>query len=146
MAHAEIGRVKIDVGRSDEAIDHIRTAIRLSPTDPIIHAWYFWAGMAAVHLADNGAALEWLLKARQANPNFEHTLQLLAVTYQRIGEKRRARSMMSDYLAKRPRFSISAWRESMRTANPVATWQRQAIADVFRSLGAPEQRRNIARR
>lgn len=145
-AHAEIGRVKIDLGRSEEAIAHLRHAIRLSPTDPVIYAWYFWAGMAAVHLDDRTAALHWLLKARQANRNFAHTLQLMAVTYQRAGDHQRAEAAIREFLATLPGFTLEAWRRGMATRDPVAAGQRQAIEDDLRRLGVPEHRHAVARR
>jgi tetratricopeptide (TPR) repeat protein len=65
--HAELGRTKIDVGRADEAINHIETAIRINPTEPRLFNWYYWAGMAAVHAGKSETALQWLLKWREPN-------------------------------------------------------------------------------
>ena len=144
LAFAEIGRAKIDSGRAHETIGHIEAAVRLSPTDPHLHIWYFWAGLAAVHVADNSAALAWLLKARQANRNFRFTLQLLAVTYQRLGEEERAQAAMSDYLKRSPGFSLSAWRRNMATSNPIASRQRRDIEDVLHRLGVREETPAIA--
>ncbi len=146
LAHAEIGRTKIDAGRAHETIEHIEAALRLSPTDPHAHIWYFWAGMAAVHLAENKAASAWLLKARQANRNFSHSLQLLAVTYQRQGEEAQARTVMADYIKSTPAFSLTSWRRSFATPNPVATRQRKDIEDVLRRLGVPENAPAVAQR
>lgn len=55
LAHAELGRVKIEVGLAEEAVGHIETAIHLSPADPYLFAWYYWAGMAETHVATKSA-------------------------------------------------------------------------------------------
>ena len=43
-AHGELGRALIELGRAEDAIAHIRHAIRLSPTDSGLYIWCLWAG------------------------------------------------------------------------------------------------------
>ena len=69
-AHAELGRIKIDAGRAHESIAHIRQALEVNPPEANMHVLYFWMGLAALHIADDEAAVQWLLKARQINPAF----------------------------------------------------------------------------
>ena len=64
-AQAELGRIKIEVGLAHDTITHIEKAIALSPTDSAALAgWCLWAGQAAVHIGDYGAAVNWLERAR----------------------------------------------------------------------------------
>ena len=77
---------------ADEAVGHIEQALQLSPPEPNGHGLYFWAGMAALHVSDDLGAVQWLLKARQANPTFRLSAQLLAVAYLGVGEHEAARA------------------------------------------------------
>ena len=140
FAHAELGRTKIEAGRAGEAFTDIEEAIRLSPTDPFIHVWYFWAGMAALHVADDKTAVLWLLKARQANRAYSHSAQLLAIAYFGLGEKEKAQAVMGEYLKANPGFSLATWRRSFPARNPVVSEQRKRIEDALRHLGVAEVR------
>jgi DNA-binding winged helix-turn-helix (wHTH) protein/TolB-like protein len=54
VALAELGRAKIDAGRTHEALAHIETAIRTIPDFGAVHLWRFWAGQGALLLGDHG--------------------------------------------------------------------------------------------
>ena len=137
-AHAELGRIKIDAGRAHETASHIQEALQLNSPEPNIHVLYFWAGLAALHIADDQAAVQWLLKARQANPTFHLSAGLLAVAYLGIGEEGQARASLAEYHKAAPNFSIAAWKRSMPTRNPILAKQRERIIDAWRRLGVPE--------
>ena len=137
-AHAELGRTKIEAGRAHEALAHIETALRLSPTDPLVHVWYFWAGMAALHIADYQAAVQWLLKARQANRSYALSVQLLAVAYHGLGEFEKAKALMAEYLHQSANFTIARWSRIFVTDNPIVAEQRKRIEEALRGLGVPE--------
>ena len=81
QAHAELGRASLELGRTDDAIAHIREAIGLSPTDNGLYICCLWAGMAAVHPGEYHAALGWLRTSRQANHAFDNTLIWLALAH-----------------------------------------------------------------
>jgi DNA-binding winged helix-turn-helix (wHTH) protein/tetratricopeptide (TPR) repeat protein len=144
-AHAELGRIKIEAGRAHESVGHIQEALELNPSEPNIHVLYYWAGMAALHIADDQAALEWLLKARQANPSFSGSASLLAVAYLGIGEEGQAQATMAEFLKIAPRFSIEGWKRwAPPTRNPIVGRQRERIWDAWRQLGAPEHAPAVA--
>ncbi|HEY7552379.1 MAG TPA: winged helix-turn-helix domain-containing protein [Hyphomicrobiaceae bacterium] len=139
-ARAELGRVKIELGLAEEALDDIRKAIALSPTDSAsLAGWRLWAGEAAVHIGDYVAAVDWLEGARQANQADFSPLPWLAVAYAGIGQEDKARAEMSTYLAKAPGFTLAAWnRDNPRSHHPVVAEQRARIAEMLRRLGVPE--------
>jgi tetratricopeptide (TPR) repeat protein len=137
-AHAELGRIKIDAGRAREAIAHIEQAIDLNPAGPNMHVLYYWAGMAALHITDDQAAVKWLLRSRQANPAFPPSAPLLAVAYLGIGEEWQARAGLAEYLKTAPDASIAAWKRWVPSPNPIVAKQRERIWDAFRRLGLPE--------
>ena len=131
---AELGRTEIDAGRSKEAMIHLEEAIRLSPTDPLIYLRYFWAGMAAVHLSDDLAAVKWLLKARQANRYYPHSSMWLAVAYQRMGEDEKANAMMAEYRKTALSFTIAGWKRHFATKDGIVAEQRERIERDLRRL------------
>jgi tetratricopeptide (TPR) repeat protein len=143
-AHAELGRIKIEAGRAHETLGHIKEALELIPPEPNVHLLYFWAGMAAVHTSDDKVAVEWLLKAHQANPAFRYSEQWLAVAYLGAGEEEQARATMAEYLKSAPSFSIAGWKRSMTSRNPSVAKQRDRIVDAFRRLHVPDDDSAVA--
>ena len=140
MAHAHLGRIKIDAGRANEAIGHIEEAILLSPADSNVYVYYFWAGMAALHLGDDQAALQWLLKARQADRAYPFTALYLALAYLGLGDVEKAQASYTEFLKDVPRYSIEGWRRGMPARNPAVAEQRKRIEDALRHLGVAEVR------
>ena len=103
--------------------------------------------MAAIYNSDDRAAVPWLLKARQANPSFRLSAQLLAVAYLGIGDEQAARASLAEYLKESPNFSINAWKRFMPpTHNSIVVKQRERIIDAWRRLGVPEDDAPLASR
>jgi TolB-like protein/Flp pilus assembly protein TadD len=143
-AHAELGRVKIEVGRASETVAHVTTAVRLGPTDPSLHIWCFWAGQAALHAGDDNMALNWLLRARQANSEYANSLAWLAVAYLALGREDEARAALAEFLIKEPGFTVDGWNRAHPRRNPELTVQRNRIESLLRRLGAPESRQQAS--
>jgi DNA-binding winged helix-turn-helix (wHTH) protein/tetratricopeptide (TPR) repeat protein len=137
-AHAELGRIKIDAGRAHESIAHIREALELNPPEANMHVLYFWMGFAALHIADDEAAVQWLLKARQTNPAFRLPQLYLAPAYLGIGDEEQARASLAEFLKLSPKFSIAEWKRWIPTPTPIVARQRERIMDAWRRLGVPE--------
>ena len=86
-ARAELARTLIDVGRAEEAIAQLKEAIEATPTDISPHWWYFWLGLAALHLPDRNAdALRWFEKSHDYNSQHDTTLRLWAVALADAGQ------------------------------------------------------------
>jgi TolA-binding protein len=117
---------------------HIEEAIRLSPPEPNIHVHYFWAGLAALHIADDRAALQWLLKSRQANPSFTLSALMLAVAYLGMGNEERARATLAEFRKSVPEFTIASWTRWRPTQNATVAKQRERIRDAWRRLDVPD--------
>jgi DNA-binding winged helix-turn-helix (wHTH) protein len=138
-ARAELGRAKIDAGRSEEAIQDIETALRLSPGEPRKHVWHFWAGLAALHAGKDEAAMGWLLKARAAGHRRPRLIfPALAVAYAGIGREDEARAVMAEYLAQVPQATVSSLMDGLAHPGAAVATQRERITVLVRRLGVPE--------
>ena len=137
-AHSELAAAKTAAGRAPESFRHIEEALQLAPPEPNIQILYFNAGYAALHVADDRAAVKWFLKARQTNPAYPNTALWLAAAYLGIGEDEAARVSLAEYLREKPRFSIEGFRRFVPTSNPVVAKQQERIIDAWRRLGVPE--------
>ncbi|HEV8694125.1 MAG TPA: winged helix-turn-helix domain-containing protein, partial [Lysobacter sp.] len=135
LAHAELGRIKIEVGLADQSVAHIERAIRLSSNDPYIYAWYYWAGMAEAHLGHYERAIEWFLKARRANQASKLSVPWLAVSYAALDKMSEARTYLEEARAIWPDFSISSWNASFPRRYPTVRAQRARIETIFCELG-----------
>jgi DNA-binding winged helix-turn-helix (wHTH) protein/TolB-like protein len=138
LAHGELGRALIETGHAEDAVAHIEEAIRLSPDDPYVAAWYFWAGIAQAHAGRYDKAAERLLQARGAKRGYPNPLGWLAVAYAGLGDLERGRSYLEQHRGHFRRFSLAAWRVAFPYTNPVVTEQRKRIEALLRQLGAPE--------
>ena len=103
-----------------------------------MHVLYFWMGLAALHIADDEAAVQWLLKARQTNPAFRVSALYLAPAYLGIGDEEIARASMAEFLKGVPKFSVAESKRWVATRNPIVARQRERIWDAWRRLGVPE--------
>jgi DNA-binding winged helix-turn-helix (wHTH) protein/TolB-like protein len=137
-AHAELGRIKLEVGLAREAITHIEKAVALSPTDSAaLSGWCLWAGQAAVHLGDYKAAVDWLERARQANRANRSPVLWLAVAYAGLGREDKARTEMAEYRNKTPSFTVASWNEDNPRHSAVVSVQRERIEAILRRLDVP---------
>lgn len=137
-AWAEAGRTKIDIGRADEAMQDIESAIRLAPSEPRLYNWYYWLGMAAVHAGRSDSAEHWLLKGRQDDPLYYRlAMPWLAIAYADLGREEEGRTLMAQYLAKHPTYALAGWSKAFPRLNPRVATQRNRIAEVLQRLGVP---------
>jgi DNA-binding winged helix-turn-helix (wHTH) protein/Tfp pilus assembly protein PilF len=137
--HAEAGRAKIDVGRADEAIIDIETAIRLAPTEPRLLNWLYWAGMAAVHADRSETAIRWFQKWREPGQPYERFVApWLAVAYIDVGREDEGRALIAAYLARVPTFTIATFTRNFPSSRPAVARQRQRVTELLRRLGVPE--------
>ena len=138
QAHAELGRVKIDIGLAAETASDIERALLISPRDREIAFWYFWAGQAAIHVGDGEAAVAWLRKAVEANPDYPNPLPWFAVAYAMLGRDDEARRYLDQFLRVRPGLTISGWDAAYRRRHPIVLAQLERAYTVLRRLDVPD--------
>lgn len=136
--HSELAATKVAVGRAHESVRHIEEALALAPPEPNVQILYFYAGSAALHAADDSAAVRWFLKARQANPAYTNVALWLAAAYLGVGDEQAARASLAEYLREKPGFNIEGFKRFVLSPNPVVAKQRERIMDAWRRLGVPE--------
>jgi tetratricopeptide (TPR) repeat protein len=95
-AYANLGRSKFLTGSIEELIPAQRQAIRLSPRDPYISAWFDRIG--TVHLLQSriDEAIIWLEEARRANRVYPLAHAHLASAYALKGESGRAAAELAE--------------------------------------------------
>ncbi len=144
--HAQLGRARIDLGQADEALADIENAIALSPSEPALHIWHYWAGMAALHAGKDEAALAWLLKARLPGGSiYRFALLQLSAAYTLLGRETDGRETLAMYRARWPALSLAGLKQDLRAHNPTVSAQRERIFAVLRRLGVPEEPVKAAR-
>jgi len=85
-ALAAIGWCKLYTGSIDEVIPLLERAIRLSPRDPNIGAWYNRIGLVHLVRSSIAEALLWFEKAHSTNPASSSVHSYLAACYALNGE------------------------------------------------------------
>ena len=144
-ARAELGRTLIDIGKPEHAIAEIERAIKMSPTDISLYTWWYWAGLAALHLSDHEGALNRLLRSLQANPSHDNTLRLMAVALADAGREEEARKKVEEFLRARPGATLDDWRRPNWDGHPEVTARREHIRATLKRLGVPEAKQQAAR-
>jgi adenylate cyclase len=121
-----------------KAIDLLTQAIRLDPKN-VDEDVLFNMGLAHFRLGNDAAAIDWLRKAADSNPNSPHPLATLAMAYSRSGDQSRARAAVAALLRVDPKFRMSAIQAQI-TGLP-AIYQKYwetTLLPVGRQAGLPE--------
>jgi TolB-like protein/DNA-binding winged helix-turn-helix (wHTH) protein/Flp pilus assembly protein TadD len=95
-AITSLGWSKFMTGSLEEAIPIQERAIRLSPRDPAIDAWYWRIGMVHLLQSHTDEAIRWLERARSANPARPGPHAYLASAYALNGDADRAASELAE--------------------------------------------------
>jgi TolB-like protein/Flp pilus assembly protein TadD len=95
-AIAALGYCKLWTGSMGEATLLQEQAIRLSPRDPLIGAFYLRIGQAHLLQSRTDDAIPWLEKARNTNPGHPHSHAWLASAYVLKGETERAAAELAE--------------------------------------------------
>jgi tetratricopeptide (TPR) repeat protein len=106
------------LGQPEKAIPLIDRAIHLSPRDPLTGIFAWQMGTAHLFLRHDRLAIEWLLKARVANPTNMFVLGDLTAAYALTGDDQKARAYQVELAKVRPQFSIALLRANRESDNP----------------------------
>lgn len=136
-AHAQIGRLKIDLGEAHSALPHIELALRLSPLDAQRSLWFTFAGLALLYTGQPKMARQWLEKSVAAAPQFVTALVFLGVAQELDGQDADARRTIEEARRINPSLSIARVERQFAPDEPRALAGWSPIADSLRRIGLP---------
>jgi tetratricopeptide (TPR) repeat protein len=137
-AHADIGFVKILLGRAEETEGHIADAMRLSPRDPGLHRWYAFLGISYLYIGKLGHAVDWLQRSVGLNPNLALPYFFLAAALALMDRGKEAADACAAGRRLDPSFSVARFRGESRSDNSIYLAQREHIHEGMRKAGVPE--------
>jgi TolB-like protein/class 3 adenylate cyclase len=137
-AHAWIGMGKYLTGRFDETDGHVLEALRISPRDTSAGIWMLFASFAKLCLGRDEEAVAWLNRSVELSPSMPQAHFLLAAAFARLDALEDAREAARAGLELNPSFTISQYRSSPFSDNPVYLAGRERIYEGLRLAGVPE--------
>jgi TolB-like protein/class 3 adenylate cyclase/Tfp pilus assembly protein PilF len=142
LALAALGHCRFFSGAIEGAIAAQEEAIRLSPRDPRISNLYWRIGMVYLLQSRTDEAVQWLEKARSANPRLPGPHAWLAASYALRGETARAAAELAEarQLSGDGRYSsITRFTDSRSWAPEIHTLAESTFFAGLRQAGVPEE-------
>jgi adenylate cyclase len=109
LAWSSRGHVYRVAGLPDEAVGSFERAIRMSPTDPLLHRAFAQMGIAFIELRRFDDAIILGKKAQRQNPSYVPIYRCLASAFAHLGRDAEAREAAARMLEVDPTFTISSW-------------------------------------
>ncbi|WP_285674425.1 BTAD domain-containing putative transcriptional regulator [Paralimibaculum aggregatum] len=128
------GMINGFIGRPEQAIEDCRTAIRLSPLDPLIYRAHYGLALAHVVLGDYRAAVRWARQGVASGPNYIPGYYMLIAGLANTGEDAECARVGERVLQLLPDMTVNRWRENTPIRCEPA---RQTIAESLRKAGLP---------
>jgi adenylate cyclase len=122
-------------GRTDEGIENLKKAMRLSPYDPVM--FFFFLGMSIAHFAleEYEEAADWAQRSVQRGPADPAAYRYLAASYAHLDRIDEARGALREMFSLDPKFSLDADRVILSTADPAFV---ERLFDGLRKAGLKE--------
>ncbi|HLX15974.1 MAG TPA: adenylate/guanylate cyclase domain-containing protein [Bradyrhizobium sp.] len=139
IAHAQIGFAKYVTGRGGETEAHVLEALRLSPRDTNANVWATWVGNAKHQVGADEEALAWFRRAIEANRNLPVGHFFLAAALALLDRLDEAKQAAQAGLALDPSFTVSRFRASASSDNPIYLGRRERVYEGMRQAGIPEE-------
>jgi TolB-like protein/Tfp pilus assembly protein PilF len=131
--HAFLSTVLVFVGRAEEALGHVETAMRLNPHFPF---WYYYAlGASQFMLTRYDAAIESFEKAIERNPAWTSTHRILVAAYGQLGMIDEAEWEMEELRMLGFEPTLANWRSRIQIEDPAYLAR---YFDGLRKAGVPE--------
>jgi adenylate cyclase len=127
------GTVLSVVGRAEEAIPHLKEALRLNPIPP--NSYLRSLGMAHREAGRYDEAIAYYRRATTREPNDVTAQFALAATCSMAGREEEARAAAKEALRINPKFSVERYMKTYPLKDPVA---RERFAQALRKAGLPD--------
>jgi TolB-like protein len=135
VAWQRSGWIRVYAGECELAIEHLRTAMRLSPLDPLMHLAYSAAAFACFLLDDLDQSSAWSDRALQMRPDWPAALRVSAMSNALAGRERLAQQAMLRLRALQPSLRLSNLHEQMFLHRAE---HMEKFVDGMRKAGLPE--------
>jgi adenylate cyclase len=138
-AHALPGFRKMYLGRSEEGLAGVETALRLSPGDRAAVPWwqFYMCGLHSA-LAHWDQAIEWCEKSIAGNPQVWYPYVMLAAANAWAGHDKEAKDAAAQLQKLYPGFTLQTWAGIHWSDDPTFNMQYQRITEGLRKAGVPE--------
>jgi adenylate cyclase len=137
-AHALAGFRKLFLGRAEEGIAGVETALRLSPRDPGVPWWQFYMCDLHAMLAHWDEAIPWCEKSITGQPQVFYPYVLLAAANAWAGHDKEAKEAAAELQKLYPGFTVQTWAGIHWSEDPTFNAQYQRISEGLRKAGVPE--------
>ena len=139
-AHAIAGLHKMYLGRSEEGLADLETALRLSPHDGGVPNWQYFMCRLNNQLGRWEQAIEWCNRSIAGNPELADPLLGLAVAHAWAGHDKEAKDAVARIQKALPHFTLQKLRqEDQTTDDPTFKAQWARIVEGLRIAGLPDQ-------
>jgi adenylate cyclase len=140
-AYSALSTANSFLGRPEKAIDYADKAIRLSPRDPLLFAFYLEKGFASALLQRDDQAIEWLQRSIAVAPEWPLPQAMLAAALAATGREREAHETLQRYfsLSGTTARTIAQWQTQMPSNNPAFLAYAQRLTEGLRKAGMPEE-------
>ena len=137
----QLGQTLMYLGQPQAAVPYIEKALRLSPHDSNITAFYCVLGRCRLYLGQD-EAIDLLRRARAANPQLYLSHLILAGALALRGELDEARTAMAEALSLKPEINaLAAWRHHRPWETNPQHWAfvEKTLAAGLRRAGMPDE-------
>jgi adenylate cyclase len=140
LAHAAMGYWKQFLGRSEEGLADVETALRLSPHDGGVPSWQYFICSLHTKLGNWEQAIEWCNKSIAGDPELFAPLVNLAVADAWAGHDKEAKDAVARIQKARPGFSLQKLDpRDQWTDDPTFKTQWARLVEGLRKAGLPEE-------
>jgi adenylate cyclase len=129
---------KIYLGRAEDGLQGVETALRLSPSDPMVPWWQYHMCHLHSHLAHWEQAIEWCNKAAAGLPQVWYPFIDLSASYAWLGRDKEAKEAAAQFQKLYPGFTVQTFLSWHWTDDPTFNAQYQRLAEGMRKAGVPE--------
>jgi adenylate cyclase len=138
FAQASVAAANLMRGQSENALEPLRKAMRLSPKDPDLPNWQMFLGAVYLHLGRDREAVDWLTKSMVLNPGDLFTRLFLASALALSGREDEAKVEVAGLLQLKPDFTLSYFKAAELSDAPAFRAQRERIYEGLLRAGVPK--------
>ena len=135
VAWQRSGWIHVYAGEPEVAIEHVRTAMRLSPLDPLMHLAFSAIAYGYFFLGDLDQSSTWSDRALQMRPDWPAALRASAMSHALAGREPLAQKAMTRLRALQPTLRLSNLHEQMFLHRPE---HMEKFIEGMRKAGLPE--------